>query len=259
MKEKETSPFAIHAVEKKSAFVAKWVVAAVKEGRWKVGDRLPPERAIAEKLDVSRTAVREALSSLQIVGLVEPRVGDGNYIVALIEEEIAVDEAVAALQESESLVEVWEARKILEVVLAKLAAKKATEEDIASIEECLSKIKEAADKCDQDEYLAANNDFHVAIAAAGKNTFVKKALIPLLEITTHQLVREATGKYIAAHADDLVHKHQDIVNAMKGHDSDAIVELMRAHFAASEEVVLRRLQNNGRLADKLREVTRDGV
>ena len=80
MKEKEVSSFAIHAVEKKSAFVAKWVIAAVKEGRWKVGDRLPPERAIAEQLGVNRTAVREALSSLQMVELIEPRVGDGNYV-----------------------------------------------------------------------------------------------------------------------------------------------------------------------------------
>ena len=80
MNEKEASPITIHAVEKKSAFVARWVVAAVRKGRWKVGDRLPPEREIAEQLGVSRTAVREALSSLQMVDLIEPRVGDGNYV-----------------------------------------------------------------------------------------------------------------------------------------------------------------------------------
>ncbi|MCK4392873.1 FadR family transcriptional regulator [Candidatus Bipolaricaulota bacterium] len=235
--------------EKKSAYVAKWLISAVKKGTWKVGDRLPPERTIAERLNVSRTAVREALSSLQIVGLVEPRVGDGNYIVALIEEEIAIDEAVAALQESESLVEIWEARKILEVVLAKLAVKKATEEDIRNIEECLLKIKEAADKRDQDEYLMANNDFHLAIAEAGKNTFLKKALAPLLEITTHQLVKEATGKYIAAHADGLVQKHRDVFDAIRNHDRTNIVELMQTHFAASEEVFLRNLQENAREGD----------
>lgn len=259
MKTNVSLPGNLPVQEKKSAYVAKWLISAVKKGTWKVGDRLPPERTIAERLNVSRTAVREALSSLQIVGLVEPRVGDGNYIVALIEEEIAIDEAVAALQESESLVEVWEARKILEVVLAKLAVKKATEEDIRNIEECLLKIKKAADKRDQDEYLTANNDFHLAIAEAGKNSFLKKAFVPLLQITTHQLVKEATGEYIAAHAVDLVRKHQDIVNAIKEHDNDTIVELMQAHFAASEEVFLRSLQNNARSADELKEGTRNEV
>jgi len=259
MKKNVSSPLEISTVAKKSASVAKWLISAVKKGEWKVGDRLPPERAIAEKLNVSRTAVREALSALQMAGLVEPRVGDGNYIIASIETEIDVDEAVFALQESESLGEVWEARKILEVVLAKLAVKKATEEDIRNIEKCLLKINEAADKRDQDEYLTANNDFHLAIAEAGKNSFLKKAFVPLLQITTHQLVKEATGEYIAAHAVDLVRKHQNIVNALKEHDNDAIVELMQAHFAASEEVFLRSLQNTARSADKLKEGTRNEV
>ena len=251
-------PFRISTVAKKSAYVAKWLISAVKKGEWKVGDRLPPERTIAERLNVSRTAVREALSSLQIVGLVEARVGDGNYIVALIEEEIAIDEAVAALQESKSLVEVWEARKILEVVLAKLAVKKATEEDIRSIERCLSQMKEAIGKREQDEYLTANNNFHLAIAEAGKNTFLKKALVPLLEITTHQLVAKISKEYIAVHAADIVNKHQDILNAIKEHDRDAMIELTPSHFVASEGIFLRTLQNDDGPADKLSEGARNG-
>ena len=225
-------------VTKKSAYVAKWLISAIKERRYKVGDRLPSERTIADSLNVSRTAVREALSSLQALGLVEPHVGEGNYVSGMIEMEVDIEETIQALQESESLVEVWEARKIIETVLAKLAVKKATDEDIANIERCLADIEEAVKKGDSDEYLVANNDFHLAVAVAGKNTFLKKAFVPLLEITTHQLAKEATGAYIAAHADDLVRKHQDIVNAIKNRDSNVIVEIMRSHFAASERVFL---------------------
>ncbi len=224
--------------EKKSVYVAKWLISAVKKGTWKVGDRLPPERTIAERLNVSRTAVREALSSLQIVGLVEPRVGDGNYIVALIEEKIAIDEAVAALQESESLVEVWEVRKRVELILAKLAADKANEEDLLEIEGCIEKIEEAVERGDPDEYLVANNDFHLAIAEAGKNTFLKRTLLPLLEITKHQLGKQINVKYISIHVTDLVDKHKDIYTAIKKHDSESAVHLLAQHFAASEDFFL---------------------
>ncbi len=223
---------------KKSGYVARWIIAGIKEQRYKVGDRLPSERTIAERLNVSRTAVREALSSLQALGLVEPRVGEGNYVSGGVETEVDINEALQALQESESFVEVWQARKVIEVVIAKLAAQKATELDIVSLNDCLHAIEEAARKRDAEEYLSANNHFHLAIAEAGKNAFLRKALMPLLEITTHQLSKEATGEYIAAHIDDLVDKHREIVTALAEHDDKGIVGIMRAHFAASEKIFL---------------------
>lgn len=66
---------------KKSVSVAEWLIAAIREGEYEVGDKLPLERALAEELGVSRTVVREALSSLQVAGFIEPRVGDGTYVV----------------------------------------------------------------------------------------------------------------------------------------------------------------------------------
>lgn len=228
---------------KKSAHVLEWLVAAIKEERYKVGDRLPPERAIAERLNVSRTAVREALSSLQALGLIEPKVGDGNYVVGSIEEEIDADDALNALWESESLGEIWRIRRDLEIVLAKLAVEKATAGDLANIKGCLQKIREAVDKTDPDEYLTANIDFHLAVAEAGKNPFLKRALLPLLEITAHQLAKEATAEYISAHATDLKQKHRDIFNAVKRKDCAATAKATQTHFAASEEVFLKDSQN----------------
>ncbi|MCK4600118.1 FadR family transcriptional regulator, partial [Candidatus Bipolaricaulota bacterium] len=235
MKTNVSLPTNLPVQEKKSAYVAKWLISAVKEGKWKVGDRLPPERTIAESLNVSRTAVREALSSLQMVGLVEPRVGDGNYVCGSIEAEIDIDDALGALSESESLVEVWEVRKRVELILAKLAADKANEEDLLDIEGCMEKIKEAVERGDPDEYLVANNDFHLAIAEAGKNTFLKRTLLPLLEITKHQLAKQINVKYISMHVTDLVEKHKDIYTAIKKHDSETAVNLLAQHFAASED------------------------
>jgi DNA-binding GntR family transcriptional regulator len=134
-------------------------------------------------------------------------------------------------------------RKRLGIILAKLAVEKATEDDLANIESCLLGIEEAVDEKDPDEYLAANNDFYLAIAEAGKNPFLKRAPLPFLEITMHQLAKEATGEYISVHAAELVKKYRDILDAVKNQDHAAIVHIMKTHFAASEEVFLRGLQN----------------
>jgi len=180
-----------------------------------------------------------------MVGLVEPRVGDGNYVCGSIEAEINIDDALEALSESESLVEIWTIRRNLEIVLAKLAVEKATEDDLVDIENCLLKIEEAVDKKDPDEYLTANNNFHLAIAEAGKNPLLKRALLPLLEITAHQLAKEATAEYISTHVVDLIQKHRDVFNAIKERDHTDIAEIMQTHFAASEGVFLSKLNKKG--------------
>jgi GntR family transcriptional repressor for pyruvate dehydrogenase complex len=238
MKTTVSLPANLPVQEKKSAYVAKWLISAVKEGKWKVGDRLPPERAIAEMLNVSRTAVREALSSLQMVGLVEPKVGDGNYICGSIEAEIDIDDALDSLSESESLVEVWEVRKGIELILAKLAVGKANEDDLSNIEGCIERMKETVKRKNPDEYLAVNDEFHLAIAEAAKNVFLKRALLPLLQITTQQLTRQINEEYILVHADNLVEKHRSILNALKRHDRAAIAAFLANHFAASEKFFL---------------------
>jgi DNA-binding FadR family transcriptional regulator len=249
----------IGGVVKKSVSVAEWLMAAIREGKYEVGDKLPSERALAEELGVSRTAVREALSSLQVAGLVEPRVGDGTYVVGTPPAEVRIDEVVSALEASGTLFEVWRVRRNLEVVLAKLAVEAATETDLAAIEESLTGIRKAVEAGDPDEYLEANNEFHLAIADAGKNPFLRRALLPLLEITKHQLAKEVTVEYISAHAADLVRKHQDIVNALKEYNSNAVVEFVQTHFAASEEVFLGGLQNNNWSVDELKESARNEV
>ena len=239
MNEKEKSLLAMHAVEKKSALVVKWVVSAVKQGRWNVGDRLPPERAIAEQLGVSRTAVREALSSLQMVDLIEPRVGDGNYLIRSIEEETDIEYALEAIAESKSLVEIWIIRKKLEVIIARLAVLKAKDADIRKLKRCLKEIESAVSEVDPDAYLSTNSDFHRALARAARNPFLRRSVLPLIEITEYQLAREVTKKTVRDHRVHLVEMHSRILDAIVSHDEKNIVKIMSDHFRSSEAVFLK--------------------
>jgi GntR family transcriptional repressor for pyruvate dehydrogenase complex len=235
---KGTGALGVGGVIKKSVSVAEWLIAAIREGKYEVGDKLSSERALAEELGVSRTVVREALSSLQVAGLIEPRVGDGTYVVSTPPAEVRIDEVVSALEASGTLFEVWRIRRDLETVLTKLAVEAATEADLAAIEEALTGIRKAVEAGDPDGYLEANNEFHLAIADAGKNPFLGRALLPLLEITKHQLAKEVTADYISAHAADLLQKHRDILTALKARDATTTVEVLKAHFGKSEEVFL---------------------
>src|SRR6267142_105801 len=122
-----------HAVELgpiKSTRIYEEIVRQVKqliaEGRFKSGDRLPPERELAEKFVVSRTSVREALRALESLGLIDIRPGEGTFV-----REVSIDALVGPLallmtSQREAIGELFEARRVLEPAIAALAASRAT-------------------------------------------------------------------------------------------------------------------------------------
>src|SRR5437867_12526511 len=106
--------------------IVRQVKQLIAEGRFKSGDRLPPERELAEKFVVSRTSVREALRALESLGLIDIRPGEGTFV-----REVSIDALVGPLAllmttQREAIGELFEARRVLEPALAALAARRAT-------------------------------------------------------------------------------------------------------------------------------------
>lgn len=99
---------------KKSTLVARWVLEQIRARRYPEGTKLPSEREIAQILRVSRPPVREALSALQIAGIVEIRPGDGTYVKSAAPVPETVDTTLSVLEEGESPFEVMQVRRILE-------------------------------------------------------------------------------------------------------------------------------------------------
>ena len=95
-----------------------------------VGDRLPPERELAERLGVSRASVRQAIVVLEVQGLVEVRHGGGTYLRERVLDSEPVEELVARRRR---LPDVLEAREARETKLAELAAQRRTDDDLAEI------------------------------------------------------------------------------------------------------------------------------
>src|SRR5882724_5447626 len=125
--------------------IVRQVKQLIGEGRLKSGDRLPPERDLAEKFMVSRTSVREALRALQSRGLIEIRAGEGTFVRDISVETLIEPLALVILPHREAVGELFEARRLLEPAIAALAARRATREEIQEMERILEdQAKEVA-------------------------------------------------------------------------------------------------------------------
>jgi len=215
--------------------VAVQIEQRILAGELHSGDRLPTERELAEQFQVSRTAVREALKMLAQKGLVDMRPGRGT---------IVIDGAHEALQHSLGLVmrltlgevggsqSLVEVREILEVEIAALAAERASEREIATLQEAVQVMDASLD--DADTFIAADNRFHEALAQATQNalilTLVKSIVHLLSEQRTHIFATQGAPRRGQIH-------HKSILASVIQRDPAAARAAMRAHLQQVREDV----------------------
>lgn len=125
--------------------IYKKIVAQIQDmimkGELKRGDRLPPERQLAELLGVGRPALKQAISALEVMGIIRSRQGDGNYITAE-SVDIITPLAIQFYLNEGKMDDILEFRYIIEVQMASLAAMKITEEQIAEFQRLMDEIRE---------------------------------------------------------------------------------------------------------------------
>ena len=112
----------------------------VKTGELKKGDKLPSERELSEKLQVSRTSVREALKSLSILGLIESKHGEGNFIKKDFEDSLLEPLSIIFLLLGNGNEEILEFRKIVEPECAAIAAQKISKEELDEIYDIMNEL-----------------------------------------------------------------------------------------------------------------------
>jgi len=153
--------------------IADQIEQRILNGELRSGDRLPTERVLAEQFQASRTAVREAMKILAQKGLVEMRPGRGTIVINGAPEAmqnsigLVMKLQVGEVGGSDNLVEV---REILETEIAALAAARATEDEIAAMREAIRVMDVSLS--DADAYIAADNQFHRALAKATQNSLI---------------------------------------------------------------------------------------
>jgi GntR family transcriptional repressor for pyruvate dehydrogenase complex len=163
--------------------VADVLVAEIRAGRLAAGDKLPTEAALVQQLCVSRTVVREAVSRLKSLGLVDSRQGSGVYVKEAGFSPLNFDARHAVSRQA--VIQMVEVRRALEAEVAALAAQRRTQADIKRIRESITALDKAV-KAGQDG-VEEDVKYHRAIADAARNPF----LIGTLEYLS-QFLRGAT-------------------------------------------------------------------
>ena len=200
------------------------------------GDKLPPERELAEMFSVSRSSIRDAIRSLELSGLVEPRQGIGTVVCEVTADSL-LNPLVNALNRKQELVtELLEVRKMIEPPLAARAATHASEEEIREMEEIL---RRQADKMAREEMtIEEDSEFHYTIAMASGNSVVLKVLDLLMD-----LLRETRERSLQhpGRAQKSLAGHRQILAAIKKGDAKAAETAMCRHIEDVEHIVLNKL------------------
>ncbi|NRQ33663.1 FadR family transcriptional regulator [Nonomuraea sp. NN258] len=137
----------------------------IANGTWPVGSKIPSESQLATTLGVSRLSVREAVRVLVHAGLLTTRQGDGTYVTASDESQVALRRHLSRA----AAMDIIDVRRGLDLVAARLAAGKRTDDDLDRMRQALSRRAAAGRAVDLDGFADADVDFHLAVAQAAHN------------------------------------------------------------------------------------------
>lgn len=213
--------------------IAEQIEKRILSGELRSGDRLPTERELSEQFQASRTAVREAMKTLAQRGLVDMRPGRGTIVIdgtsQAMRHSLGLMMMVGQAGNSANLVEV---REIIEPGIAALAAVRATEEEITAMREAVrvmdAKLNEA------DAFIAADNDFHRALAKGTQNALILTLVDSIVDLLSEQ--RKQIFSLSGAPERGQIH-HKRILESVVQHNAEAAREAMRAHLQQVREDV----------------------
>jgi GntR family transcriptional repressor for pyruvate dehydrogenase complex len=208
--------------------VARRLMDLFTSGSIEPGTRLPPERQLATGLGVGRSAVREALAALEIIGIVDVRPGSGTYLRGTASDLLPQTLRWGLLIGRKSTAELLELRSGLEIYVARLAAGRAAASDREALGATLERMR--AGTTNLKAFARADLDFHNALAAAaGNDTLVDLLHVvrSLLQVYADRAVHDEAAALIA------IAEHDAVFAAVERGDEDAAASAMAAHMATA--------------------------
>jgi GntR family transcriptional repressor for pyruvate dehydrogenase complex len=212
------------------------ILDLLRQRQLRPGDKLPPERELAEMLGVSRPSLREALRALSIMQVIEVRQGDGTYVSSLEPEELVEHLSFVFMLDDSTLLQLFEARKIIETGNAGLAAERITDEEIAALHACLERAAQVKDE--PEAFLIADIELHAIITEAAGNPLLKRFMSSIGVLS--QASRHKTAVMPGVTATSLAH-HREIVAALEARDPQAAKAAMLRHLVFVEQTYQRSL------------------
>jgi GntR family transcriptional repressor for pyruvate dehydrogenase complex len=201
------------------------LISHVVNGNWKAGDRIPPERDLCQQLGMARSSLREALKAMELVGMVDSRVGDGTFVCP--RSEFLSRPLLWAFTGTDSaeFQEIMEARIIIEESLAALAAQRGSEQEIKAIGETVQLLQDSIAR--DEPILEADMAFHLAIARASHNNPLANAVQLLRNLMRHWLFYKVLIPEVAPR---IFKRHLAIYRAIAQRKPIAARRQMRLHL-----------------------------
>ncbi len=199
------------------------------KGEFKPGQQILPERELAVSMAVSRTSVRNAINKLVTMGLLEHRQGQGTFVSSPDSRKGNPLAAVMATEEA-TLDDLLEVRMGLEANAAALAAQRATENDILSLERSLSEMIEDLEATDK---ITTESDaaFHMAVAFATKNPVLIHLMRNFYDFLFMGIKKNLTHMYQdSSTLDDVIKHHKEVFSAIRDREPDRAGAAMKSHI-----------------------------
>jgi GntR family transcriptional repressor for pyruvate dehydrogenase complex len=217
--------------------VTEAIYEMIRNGQLKPGDRLDSVQQLAENFQVGRSAIREALTSLRAMGLVEMRQGEGTFINEFDTDLITFPFSTAILMNQRDFGNLLEVRKIIELGTAAAAAKRRSGEHLLAMEKALEEMEAA----NGDEELGEEADlnFHLAIAEASQNTLLM-SLINHVSGLMGETMKETRKLWLYSKqttVDKLTYEHFAIYQAIQKQDEEQARYFMKLHLENVESVI----------------------
>lgn len=213
------------------------LLAMIKENRLRAGDKLPPERELAAMLQVSRPSLREALRALAVLNVTEVRRGAGTYVTSL-DPELLLGHLTYVLSLNDATFEsLFEARKVVETVIAALAAERVDDAELAELHACVDRYAElAADSpADEGALLDADLEMHRRVVAAARNPILGRFMDSISELGK---ASRRTTVSLPGVTRQTAEDHRRIVAALRARDPDAASAAMLTHLDHVERRLL---------------------
>jgi GntR family transcriptional repressor for pyruvate dehydrogenase complex len=208
------------------------LIANVVDGSWKAGDRIPPERQLCQQFGIARTSLREALKAMELVGMLDSRVGDGTFVCPRTEFLSRPLLWAFTGTDHTELRDIMEARTIVEENLAGLAAERASDEHIAAIGAAVQAMRDSIAR--GDSILDADMSFHMAVATAAQNEVLRNSV---------QLLRNLMRQWIQYKllmpdvSSTVLNRHVAVYKAILHHKPAAARMAMRRHLEETMKLV----------------------
>jgi len=212
--------------------IVKQLKDLIHNGSLKPGDKLPSERELALQLNVSRTAIREALRSMESMGFIESKVGGGTFVRQITFNDVIDPFSNILSQDKKLILELFDVRLLLEVEIARLAARNITPEKAYEIGKTIDEMeKEIASG---GVGIKADNAFHDALAVAAGNSAMMKILNMCGDLlsSTRMATLEIPGQYKRT-----LEHHKLIFEAVRNGDEEQAVNIMREHLTEARGIV----------------------